>query len=75
MKFYFLTEGNSSEETGDVFPQISKDVDYYDDNGIYAFSRIELPENNPVLSNLLLIRQAKITDVLSCAMLTLQGFS
>jgi hypothetical protein len=77
MKLFYLKEAVRTEETGDQYPQIikmSKKQDYYDDNGVYVLSRISLPDTNPDLKHLVLDKKAKITDVLSAAMLRLNGF-
>jgi hypothetical protein len=77
MKYYFLEEAIRTSETGPQHPQILKmDTlhDYDDDNGVYAFTRISLPENNPSLKYLLLDKEAKLTDLLSAVMLCLRGF-
>jgi hypothetical protein len=77
MNYYFLEEAMRTIETGDQYPQIlmmSKQQDFDDDNGVYVFSRISLPQTNPELRFLLLDRAAKITDVISAEMLRMTGF-
>ncbi|NBP67648.1 MAG: hypothetical protein EBU52_02790 [Cytophagia bacterium] len=77
MKYYFLEEAIRTSDTGTQHPQILQmDTlhDYDDDNGVYAFARISLPQNNPSLKYLLLDKDAKLTDLLSTAMLRLRGF-
>jgi hypothetical protein len=77
MNFYYLEESIRTKETGDEYPQILKMIprpDYHDDNGIYALSRVALPENEINLKYLILEKNAKPSDVLSCEMLRLRGF-
>jgi hypothetical protein len=76
MKYYLLEEAMRTEETGDQHPQIlkmSKKQDFDDDNGVYVFARISLPQTNPDLRFLLLDKAAKITDVISTVMLSMTG--
>jgi hypothetical protein len=76
MKYFFLKESVRTIETGNEYPQIQKMStmhDFDDDNGVYVFSRITFPQNNPNLKFLLLEEQAKLTDLLSSVMLILTG--
>lgn len=77
MKFYYIREAIRTEETGDEHPQILKMSEkhkYSDDEGVYAFSRFDLPENSPKIKYLLLAKNAKVTDLLNAIMLRLKGF-
>jgi hypothetical protein len=72
MNNYYHMKINPNEKTGLPAVGTEYNVDYYDDNEIYAFQRSDFPEIIQI-KNLVLDQTCEIRDILGTAMLDLNG--